>query len=63
MNINLYIGESCGSCAHSEVCVHNYNGNKAIALGLAESVAPNLPEPFKIKVFCEKYQPWVIKHN
>lgn len=56
MNINLYISETCGNCAHSEVCVHRIEGNKAAAMRLVEGIAPDLPEPFKVKVFCLKYQ-------
>lgn len=56
MNINLYISEACGTCAHSEVCVHRRAGNKETAMRLAEGVAPILPEPFKVRVFCAKYQ-------
>ena len=46
MNTNLYISESCGTCAHREVCARKYNGNSAIAAGLAERDAP----------ICAKYQ-------
>lgn len=56
MNINLYIGEACGTCAHSDVCIHRLEGNNTLAARLAENVAPDLPEPFKIRVFCAKYQ-------
>ena len=63
MNINLYVSEACGTCAHSEVCVHRIAGNKTVAMKLAEEVAPDLPEPFKIRVFCAKYQPNNIGHN
>lgn len=63
MNINLYIGEACGTCSHSEVCVHRLAGNKTAAMNLLEGVAPDLPEPFKIRVFCTKYQGNFEKHN
>lgn len=60
---NMYIGESCGTCAHSDVCIHRIAGNKTAAMKLAEEIAPDLPEPFKIRVFCAKYQSSIIKHN
>ena len=56
MGINLYISEACGTCAHSEACIHRIKGNNAIATRLADGVAPDLPEPFKIRLFCAKYQ-------
>ena len=56
MNSNLYIGDSCGTCAHSEVCIYYNKGNNTVAIGLAAGVAPDLPEPFKIRVFCSKYK-------
>lgn len=60
---NLYIGESCGTCAHSEVCVYRKAGNKETAVRLAEGVAVILSEPFKIRVFCTKYQSNSISNN
>ena len=63
MNINLYVSQTCGSCAHSEVCVHRMAGNKASAVRLVEEVAPDLPEPFKVRVFCAKYQGNCESHN
>lgn len=63
MNINLYISEACGTCAHSDVCVHRMAGNKGAAISLAEEIAPNLPEPFKIRLFCAKHQPISIIRN
>ena len=56
MSSNLYIGESCGTCAHSEVCIHRIKGNNTAATGLAASIAPELPEPFKLRLFCAKYK-------
>ena len=56
MNINLYVSQTCGTCAHSEVCVHWIAGNMESAVRLVEEVAPDLPEPFKVRVFCAKYQ-------
>lgn len=53
---NLYIGESCGTCAHSEVCIHRIKGNNTAATGIANRAAQELPEPFKIKLFCTKYK-------
>lgn len=55
-NSNLYIGESCGTCAHSEVCIHRIKGNNMAATGIANGAAQELPEPFKIKLFCSKYK-------
>ena len=56
MSSNLYIGESCGTCAHSEVCIHRVNGNNTVATGLAVGIAQELPEPFKLKLFCQKFK-------
>lgn len=53
---NLYIGESCGTCAHSEVCIHRIKSNNMVATGIANVAAQELPEPFKIKLFCSKYK-------
>ena len=53
---NLYIGESCGTCAHSEVCIHRIKGNNMEATGIANGAAQELPGPFKIKLFCSKYK-------
>lgn len=53
---NLRIGESCGTCAHSEVCIHRIKGNNMEATGIANGAAQELPEPFKIKLFCSKYK-------
>lgn len=55
-NSNLYVVESCGTCAHSDMCIHRIKGNNTAARELAFGIAPELPEPFKIKVFCSKYQ-------
>lgn len=63
MNINLYISDACGTCAHSDVCVHRIAGNKTAAMRLAEEIASDLPEPFKIRVFCAKHQSNSISHN
>ena len=63
MNSNLYIGEACGTCAHSDVCIHRVRGDNTIALHMAEEVEPNLPAPFKIRLFCAKYQSNYKSHN
>lgn len=55
-NSNLYIGESCGTCAHSEVCIHRIKCNNVAALGIVNRAAPELPEPFKVRLFCSKYK-------
>lgn len=63
MNINLYVSQVCGSCAHREVCVYSKEGNKETAVRLAEGVSVILPEPFKVRVFCAKYQGNCVSHN
>lgn len=55
-NSNLYVMESCGTCAHSEVCIHRIKGNNTAATGVAAGAARELPEPFKIKLFCSKHK-------
>lgn len=52
----LYIGESCVTCSHSGVCIHRIKGNNTVATGIASGAAQELPEPFKIKLFCSKYK-------
>ena len=47
-NSNLYIGEACGTCAHSDVCIHRVRGDNTIALHMAEEVEPNLPTPLRL---------------
>lgn len=55
-NSNLYICKSCVTCSHSEVCVHRIKGNITAATGIAKGAAQELPEPFKIELFCSKYK-------
>lgn len=57
MNTNLYVVESRGTCAHSDVCIHRIKGHNMVATELAASVATKLLEPFKIKVFCSLHKP------
>lgn len=51
-----YMCESCGTCAHSDVCIHRIKGNNTVATGIVNGAAKELPEPFKIKLFCSKYK-------
>lgn len=53
---NFYVVDSCGTCAHSEVCAHRIKGNNTAATGIASEAARELPEPFKIQLFCSKYK-------
>lgn len=53
---NLYIGEFCGTCSHYDVCVHYLTSATAKAKLSAEKFADELPEPFKVKLFCGKYK-------
>lgn len=55
-NSNLCILESCGTCTHSEVCIHRIKGNNTVATGIANGAAKELPGPFKIKLSCSKYK-------
>lgn len=54
MTNNLYISECCGACSHAEVCKHLENA--ALAKGLAAGVAQELPEPFKLRLYCSLYK-------
>ena len=53
---NLYIDEFCGRCTHYDVCVHRLTATADKAKATIERVANELPEPFKVKLFCGKYR-------
>ena len=56
MNSNLYINEFCGTCVHSEVCIHLWNEENLNAKSVAVGAALQMPDPFKIKLFCSKFK-------